>query len=80
MSATSYVNGKVFTGRACRVHCSSWPRCRTPRFLSRRLMHSHDGSAGRQLAGGWWLDYAEHATALGLAGCSPQAAELVAAS
>jgi len=56
MSATTYVNGKVFTGRACRVHCSSWPRCRAPRFLSRRLMHSHDGSAGRQLAGGWWLD------------------------
>ena len=38
------------------------------------------GGTDEAARGGWWLDYAEHATVLALAGCSPLAAGLAAAS
>jgi hypothetical protein len=52
------------------VHCSSsrpWP---VPLFSSRQLLPTHARFGGTDPAarGGLWLDYAEHATVLALAG------------
>jgi hypothetical protein len=56
-------------GPAGHAQCSSWPRWRVPVFLPRQPLPTDDRSAEPiRRPGGWWLDYAEHATVLALAG------------
>jgi hypothetical protein len=67
-SLSQYLPVVIINGLAailCRVHCSSWPSWRAPLFVTAAMAFPRQiGGTDEAARGGWWSDYAEHATAL----------------